>query len=183
MLKHIMLFAPILMMLAGLTACQSNAVTSKELSYQMACGTDLGKSLICTDENLKVKVVEGIEIGGVDGALFYNSTVKQNQDLQRLIKGVLSKDKNALKELVDFDCGGGAGCYDLGFIFSELVNKLGEDNFIVLASDLTVQKKGELASLLMGGLEYGYKPYSEDPYKPHTLETDFPKLAKFLENN
>lgn len=175
MLKNFILPTLILIMSASLTACQSNTITSKELSYRMACGTALGKSLICTDEKLKVEVVDGIKIAGVDGALFYNSTVSDNQKLANLIKRVLAKDKSAVKELLDVDCGGGAGCYDLGFIFSQLVFKIGEDEFISLTTDLNSQDKGALLGFIDVGLEYGYEPYSTK-----TTKSTFPKLYKVL---
>lgn len=132
-------------------------------------------NLSLTACQLKTHTVKGIEIGGVDGALYANQSIKKNWELQNLIKRVLAKDKTAVKELLNFDCGGGAGCYDLGFIFSEMVYKMGENEFINLTNDLSDDEKATLSGFLDVGLEYGYEPYS-------TLKTQttFPKLYNAL---
>ena len=87
----------------------------------------------------------------------------------------MAKDKSAIQELLKVDCRGGAGCYDLGFIFYQLVFKIGEDEFIGLTTDLSPQEKGFLLGFIDVGLEYGYEPYSTK-----TTENTFPKLYKVL---
>lgn len=124
---------------------------------------------VCSDE------VNGIQIAGVDGAFFKMSTVSKNRKLVNLINQILAKDKSAVKTLLKVDCGGGAGCYDLGFIFSQLVFKIGEDDFIKLIDGLDKQDKSMLSSFIRAGLEYGYEPYST-----RTIENTFPKLNQVL---
>ncbi|MFW2178237.1 MULTISPECIES: hypothetical protein [unclassified Moraxella] len=166
-----------------LVGCQSDSAVTKNIAHDLACGTSVGKNNFCTDENLKVEIVEGIKIGGVDGALFYNSTVGENQKLVDLIKRALAKDKTAIKDLLNFNCGGGAGCYDLGFIFSQLVFKIGEDEFIRLIDGFSEDDKSALKFFISAGLEYGYPLVSQSPYKSRTIETEFPKLNQVLINN
>jgi hypothetical protein len=81
----------------------------------------------------KQKVVDGIEIGYT---LYTNQTLEQNEKLNKLISQTLNKNSNALSELTEFWCGGGAGCYDLGGVISEIVYKMGETEFIKVASEL-----------------------------------------------
>lgn len=94
------------------------------------------------------------------------------RQLSHLIQGVLNQDKTALQQLINFDCGGGAGCYDLGYILSQLVFRLGEDEFIVLSQDLSTDDKEMLSFWLLCGLEYGHDI--------STREQTFPKLFAML---
>ncbi|WP_040254270.1 hypothetical protein [Psychroserpens mesophilus] len=75
--------------------------------------------------------------------------------------------------MTEFWCGGGAGCYDLGIITSEIVYKMGESEFVKIASELESERKNSLKGLLNAGLEYGYEP-------DRKIENEFPKLNKIL---
>lgn len=118
----------------------------------------------------KQKVVEGIEIGQ---DLYIGRSLKENKKLSELITQTLNKDSNALSELTEFWCGGGAGCYDLGNILSEIVYKMGESEFIELVSELDSEQKLNLNGLLRAGLEYGYRPNRK-------IEIEFQNLNKIL---
>ena len=159
-----------------LTACQYKDLGMQGYFHFLTCETSLGRKVFCTDEIYQYHAVDGIKVTGVDGALFYNNSVNDNLKLQRLIKGVLAKDQSTLKDLIAYDCGGGAGCYDLGFIFSELVYKMGEDAFIQLTNDLNQEQKSTLEFYLRAGLEYGYSPNST-----RNIETSFLDLYAALQ--
>ncbi|WP_026452154.1 hypothetical protein [Aequorivita capsosiphonis] len=126
--------------------------------------------LIFTLFSCKEKVVDGIEIGHT---LYTNQSFEQNKKLSELITQTLNKNSNGLSELTEFWCGGGAGCYDLGIITSEIVYKMGESEFIKIASELESERKNSLKGLLNAGLEYGYEP-------DRKIENEFPKLNKIL---
>lgn len=126
--------------------------------------------LIFTLFSCKEKVVNGIEIGHT---LYTNQSFEENKKLSELITQTLNKDPNGLSELTEFWCGGGAGCYDLGIITSEIVYKIGESEFIKIALELESKRKNSLKELLNAGLEYGYEPNRK-------IEIEFPKLNKIL---
>lgn len=126
--------------------------------------------LIFTILSCKEKEIDGIEIGQT---LYANQSLEQNEKLTELITRTLNKNSNALSELTNFWCGGGAGCYDLGTVLSDIIYKMNEVEFIKLASKLETEKKNSLKGLLDVGLEYGYEPGRK-------IETEFPKLNRIL---
>jgi hypothetical protein len=126
--------------------------------------------LIITLFSCKKSEVSGIEIGQ---DLYIGQSLEQNRKLSELITQTLNKNSNALSELTEFWCGGGAGCYDLGIILSQIVYKLGESEFIQLVEELNSNQKNNLKGLLNAGLEYGYEP-------DRKIQSEFPKLYKNL---
>ena len=126
--------------------------------------------LIFTILSCKENEVNGIEIGQ---DLYIGQSLEQNKKLTELITQTLNKDSNALSELTEFWCGGGAGCYDLGTVLSEIVYKMSETEFIKLASILDLERKNSLKGLLNAGLEYGYETERK-------IEIEFPKLDIIL---
>jgi len=118
----------------------------------------------------KQNEVDAIEIGDT---LYTNQSLEHNKKLTELITQALNKDSNALSELTEFWCGGGAGCYDLGFVTTQLVYRIGENEFIKMADKLTVKQKSSLRGLLSVGFEYGN-------YTDKNIVTEFPKLNKLL---
>lgn len=126
--------------------------------------------LIFTILSCKKSEVDGIEIGQ---DLYIGQSVEQNKKLTELITQTLNKDSKALSELTEFWCGGGAGCYDLGTVLSDIVYKMNEAEFIKLASKLETEKKNSLKGLLSAGLEYGYE-------RERKIEIEFPKLNTLL---
>lgn len=126
--------------------------------------------LIFTLLSCKEKVVDGIEIGQ---DLYVGQSLKQNKKLSELITQTLNKNSNALSELTEFWCGGGAGCYDLGFVFTQIVYRIGESDFLKMAYNLNQTQKSSLKGFLDVGFEYGN-------YENKRTETEFPKLTEFL---
>jgi len=126
--------------------------------------------LIFTIFSCKQKNINGIEIGHT---LYTNQTLKQNKKLSELITQTLSKNTKALSELTKFWCGAGSGCYDLGFVCTQLVYRVGETDFLNMASELNEKQKNSLKGLLDVGFEYGN-------YENKKTETEFPKLTEIL---
>ncbi len=120
--------------------------------------------------------VEGIEIGH---NLYDTQGYSTNKELINLIKLSLKKDEKSLAKLINFWCGGGAGCYDLGFVITQIISKIGEDEFAIMTNKLSTDNKTMLVALIRAGLEYG--DYNKD-YKMDetTIDKAFPKLYAIL---
>lgn len=117
----------------------------------------------------KQKEVEGIKI---EETLYLHQDYETNKELCDLILRTLNKEKEGLEQLIHFPCGGGAGCYDLGFIVTQILYKFGEEDFKNIVVKLDSTDKNILEGLLRVGLEYGYKN--------KTIENEFPDLAEEL---
>ena len=70
--------------------------------------------------------IEGIEIGVT---LLENQNFAENTKLDTIIRKTLKGDYNSLRRLNHFPCGDAAGCYDKGFIITQIIYKIGENNF------------------------------------------------------
>lgn len=120
--------------------------------------------------------VDGILI---DSTLFENQSLESNQELRQLIQKTLKEDEIALDKLINFGCGGAAGCYDLGFIVTQIIYRMGEKEFVRMASKLEINSLYGLEGLVEVGLEYGYidKDGKMD-YK--NIEDEFPELSALI---
>lgn len=99
----------------------------------------------------KQKEVDGIIIGET---LFVHQNYQENQQMIELIERVLQKESDALAELAEFQCGGGAGCYDLGYIMTQIIYRIGEEEFIQLTKSFDTKTRQNLFGLIGAGLEY-----------------------------
>ena len=120
--------------------------------------------------------VDGIVI---DHTLYENLTFSKQTELKKLVRLTLNKDENALNKLNNFWCGGAAGCYDLGFIVTQIIYRLGEDEFIKMVVKLDRDKILGLEGLIEVGLEYGDNN-KDGKMDNKRIETEFPKLHKVL---
>ncbi len=102
------------------------------------------------------KEVDGIIIGS---DLFEMQNISTNKKLCNIIEGVLHKNQSSLIELVNYPCNG-AGCYDLGFVLTQIIFKMGEKEFIKLVANLNHKEKKEILGLVSVGLEYGDNDYN-----------------------
>ena len=100
----------------------------------------------------KQNEVKGIII---DSTLYTNQSISENKELRLLIEQTLNKDETALAKLSDFWCGGASGCYDLGFIVTQIIYKLGVEDFVTMVEKLGQKERTVLYSLIQGGPEYG----------------------------
>lgn len=126
----------------------------------------------------KQNEVEGIFI---DQTLYENQTYSKNKELRQLIKQTLNKDEKALVKLNDFWCGGGAGCYDLGFIVTQIVYRLGEKDFMLMVEKIEYKKIRGLEGLISAGLEYGDND-KDGKMDNKRIENEFPKLFELLKS-
>jgi hypothetical protein len=74
-----------------------------------------------------------------------------------LIRQATAGDRAAVKKLVDFDCGGAAGCYDHGEVLVDVMRIMGDRSFSTAAGSLDVEERQALHSLILAGIEYGRK--------------------------
>jgi len=108
--------------------------------------------IILTLVSCKQNEVNGIIISRT---LYENQSLSENRKLRKLIRQTLNKDEKSLSLLNNFWCGGGAGCYDLGFIITQIIFKLGEQEFIKMANKLDNKELTRLEDFIKVGLEYG----------------------------
>ena len=149
---------------------------SKQSTYYFMRAIMISSLLISVNAcSLKISV-QGIVICET---LSKNQSYSKNIKLQGLIKRVLEKDSSALVELINFDCGGGAGCYDLGYIITQIIYQISEEDFIVMMSALSSVDKSRLQELILAGLEYGDNNY-DGKMDNIPLETALPSVNQYL---
>lgn len=132
----------------------------------------IGLTLVSCKQN----EVEGILI---DHTLYENRSFSEIRELRQLIRETLNKDEKSLVKLTDFWCGGGAGCYDLGFIVTQIIYKLGEKDFMTMVNKLDNKEIRELEGLIMAGLEYGDND-RDGKMDNKRFENEFPELLQIL---
>jgi hypothetical protein len=113
----------------------------------------------------------------IDHTLYENLNSNERRELKQLIKQTLKGDNESLTELINFDCGGAAGCYDLGFVLTQIINKLGESKFSEMLSRLSDKSAYELEGLISVGLEYGDNEQKGKIDKTK-IELAFPNLSR-----
>jgi hypothetical protein len=125
----------------------------------------------CKKEN-----IEGIEIGKT---LLENQNFSENKELDRIIRTTLKGDYNSLRRLNHFPCGDGAGCYDKGFIITQIIYKIGENNFNKMVDNLDRKELYGIENYINAGLEYGDN--NKDGKMDNKIaEKEFPVLMKKL---
>ncbi|WP_322969493.1 hypothetical protein [Faecalibacter sp. LW9] len=80
--------------------------------------------------------------------------------VRKVIKSALNYESNAFKEFIELsnEVDGESG-YDLGYVLTQVINRIGEDKFIELTKELTNNEKQLLKSFIRVGLEYGDNNY------------------------
>ena len=120
--------------------------------------------------------IEGIEIGVT---LLENQSFAENKKLDTIIRKTLKGDYNSLRRLNHFPCGDGAGCYDKGFIITQIIYKIGENNFNKMVDNLDHKELYGIEDYIKTGLEYGDN--NKDGKMDNKIaEKEFPILMKKL---
>ncbi|MGY3795834.1 hypothetical protein [Aquimarina sp. 433] len=120
--------------------------------------------------------VDGVLIGGT---LFAHQSFSENQKMKKLISKALTKDKNAIIELKDFPNGGAASGYDLGYVLTQIIYRIGEKDFAKILNGIPKSERKGFAGLIMVGLEYGDHD-NDGKMDNKRMESEFPKLTKIL---
>ncbi len=117
----------------------------------------------------------------VDGIKIPKSTYLENivdaAKYRLLIKGTIQGELKDLEELINFWCGGGAGCYDHGAVIVQIMYKVGDRHFYTTAQKLSHKNMITLGGFIAAGFEYGgfvKKPENYD------FTQDFPKTLALV---
>ena len=122
--------------------------------------------------------VDGILI---DHTLYENQSFSDYRELRQLIQQTLNKDEKALAKLNKFWCGRGAGCYDLGFIVTQIIYRIGEKDFASMVEKLNREETNSIEGLIMAGLEYGDND-KDGKMDGKRIENEFPELQKLMKS-
>ncbi len=134
--------------------------------------------LILSTAGCKTNNVKGIIIGDT---LKAHQSIIENRALGTLILQSLEKDKDSLVSLKNFNCGGGAGCYDLGYIITQIIFKIGEHEFIKIYQRMSEAEKSGFNGFIRAGLEYGDNNYDGKMDDIREIEQAFPSLSKIIQ--
>ena len=129
-----------------------------------------------TLNSCKEKETNGIIIAET---LYVHQNYEINKELRNLIQEALNRNEKALLKLTNFPCGGGAGCYDLGFVLTQIIYKIGEENFNQMVLRLDTNEFSGLRSLIRAGLEYGDHD-NDGKVDDRRIENEFPILNETL---
>lgn len=124
-------------------------------------------------------MINGIVMGET---FIENQTYKENKRLDTIIQKTLKGDYNSLRRLNHFPCGEGAGCYDKGYIITQIIYKLGEDNFSKMVNKLDQKELYGMEGYIDVGLEYGDNNF-DGKIDNLIFKNEFPKLYKTLKKN
>jgi hypothetical protein len=132
--------------------------------------------LTLTIISCKKEKIDGIIIGDT---LFVHQSVSENRKMVNLINQALKKDKNAIIEITNFPNGGAASSYDLGYVLTQIIYRIGENEFADILRKIPKSKRNEIEGLIAVGLEYGDNDY-DGKMDEKRMETEFPKLTEIL---
>jgi hypothetical protein len=133
--------------------------------------------IICFCSCSDTAIVDGVK---VDHTLYENLTISEQKALKDIIQRTLKLDDNALTELVSFECRGAGGCYDLGFVVTQIIYKVGETEFSKMLFRQTEKSVRELNALIGAGFEYGDND-QDGKMDNTTIERVFPALSRQIE--
>jgi hypothetical protein len=169
-LKYKIVISSLLIFSLGFLQNCANLVKENKSTETVSQDIDLARQEIIK--------VDGISISP-DLFINWSNSHQRRQTITNLIEESLKKDKKAFIELTEFDCGGGAGCYDLGSIIVQIIYRIGEQNAVEIFKDLDSDKACLLECRIGAGLEYGDNDY-DDKMDNKLIEKEFPKLHKLF---
>ncbi|MCK8480272.1 hypothetical protein [Psychroserpens algicola] len=120
--------------------------------------------------------IEGIIIGHT---LYTHQNYQENRKMVSLIKKTLDKNEEALLELKNFPNGGAASSYDLGYVITQIIYRLGEEEIVLMVEKFPNEEK-TFEGLIDVGLEYGDNDY-DGKRDNKRFNNEFPKLFKYLD--
>ena len=124
----------------------------------------------------KKEKVDGIIIGDT---LFVHQSLTENRKMENLIYKALKKEKKAIVELKNFPNGGAASSYDLGYVLTQIIYRIGETNFADILREIPKSERNGFDGLIAVGLEYGDNDY-DGKMDNKRVEKEFPKLTEIL---
>jgi hypothetical protein len=124
----------------------------------------------------KKEKVDGINIGDT---LFVHQSLTENRKMENLIYQALKKEKKAIIEIKNFPNGGAASSYNLGYILTQIIYRIGENEFAEILREIPKLERNGIEGLIAVGLEYGDNNY-DGKMDNKKIESEFPKLTKIL---
>ena len=83
-----------------------------------------------------------------------------DRKIKNVIKSALNSKPNTFKDYIKLsDEVDGESAYDLGFVLTQIIDRIGEDEFLNLTKNLNSSEKQLLRSFIEVGLEYGDNNY------------------------
>ncbi|WP_299444286.1 hypothetical protein [uncultured Aquimarina sp.] len=134
--------------------------------------TLLTLTLICCKKGKIDEVIIG-------DTLLVHQSLSENRKLENLIYKSLEKDKNSIIELKNFPNGGAAGSYDLGYILTQIIYRIGENDFAKILKEIPKPERNGMEGLIAVGLEYGDNDY-DGKRDNKKVESEFPILIEIL---
>lgn len=102
-------------------------------------------------------------------------TYDKEYDYKELLLASINGDKASIRQFSTLPTNDGTG-YEHGAVLVDLVELIGEGQYIEALGSLKKQDKRVIASFLEVGLEYGNNPR----LKNQRLENIFPELSRFI---
>jgi hypothetical protein len=93
----------------------------------------------------------------------------------------LNVSSKSLRRLNHFSCNEGAGCYDKGYIITQIIYKIGEKEFNKMVDKLDKKELYEMEDYIRVGLEYGDNNYDGEIDNKNP-KTEFPLLMEKLQH-
>lgn len=120
----------------------------------------------CIKEN-----ISGIYLGDT---LTVHQSYQENRELIQIVEKSLEGDVSSIEKLPDIWCGGASGCYDLGFVITQIIDKLTEGIFIEKLMQIEYSQVTKFNGFIIVGLEYGNYPTKMN------YEVKYPHLYRYL---
>ncbi len=119
----------------------------------------------------------GIKIG-------YVFTVEQNYLSNYIfrsdIRKAINQNENGLINLLEVSTDGESS-YEMGFIMSQIVYKIGEENFINMIKKLNSRQKSDIYSYIEVGLLYGDQN-NDGEFDDKRIEKEFPLIFEYFKS-
>lgn len=120
------------------------------------------------------KSVQGINVPSVILLSLQNHNMN-DVDYYKLLENSLRKDSASLNKFVTLDCFDGEAGYCHGTIIVEVIERIGEENFIRSTQKLPINKRKEVLSYIDVGIAYHY-----DTIDSRSTKDVFPKIYYVL---
>ena len=119
-----------------------------------------------------VKEYRGVEIP----YSLYNRSDFFDHKVKNVIESALDLNPDFLNEFILLSHKvDGESSYDLGFVLTQIINKIGEEEFIKMSVNLNKNDKKLLKSFIRAGLEYGDNDY-DGKMDNERIENVYPKI-------
>ena len=132
--------------------------------------------LIINVFSCKNQTTDGIIIGDT---LLAHQSLSENRKIESLISKSLNKEKKAIVELINFPNVDGEGSYELGYVLTQIIYRIGENDFAKLLIEIPQSERNEIEGLIAVGLEYGDNDYDGE-MDDKRIAFEFPKLIEIL---